>query len=143
RGLDDPLIPSRHVHDQHHAREFSSAGRARVIGFALVALVSGELDRLGRQTLVVRHTLLARLLARRTIATRSRMPRPALDKSAPRDMMDASPRAIPMQIPKACFFDVFGTLVDWRNSIAREAEAALKPLGHKLDWLAFADAWRG
>src|ERR1041385_7981665 len=49
----------------------------------------------------------------------------------------------PMIIPKACFFDVFGTLVDWRTSIAREAEAILKPLGHSLDWLAFADAWRG
>ena len=48
-----------------------------------------------------------------------------------------------MQTPKACFFDVFGTLVDWRSSIAREAEAILKPLGHSLDWLAFADAWRG
>ena len=48
-----------------------------------------------------------------------------------------------MQTPKACFFDVFGTLVDWRNSIAREAEAILKPLGHSLDWLGFADAWRG
>jgi 2-haloacid dehalogenase len=48
-----------------------------------------------------------------------------------------------MQPPKACFFDVFGTLVDWRSSIAREAEAVLKPLGHTLDWLAFADAWRG
>ncbi len=48
-----------------------------------------------------------------------------------------------MAIPKACFFDVFGTLVDWRTSIAREAEAILKPLGHALDWLAFADAWRG
>ena len=47
-----------------------------------------------------------------------------------------------MQTPKACFFDVFGTLVDWRSSIAREAEAILKPLGHSLDWLAFADAWR-
>jgi len=45
--------------------------------------------------------------------------------------------------PKACFFDVFGTLVDWRNSIARESEAILKPLGFGLDWLAFADAWRG
>ena len=43
---------------------------------------------------------------------------------------------------KALFFDVFGTLVDWRTSIAREAEASLKPLGHELDWLAFADAWR-
>jgi 2-haloacid dehalogenase len=44
---------------------------------------------------------------------------------------------------KALFFDVFGTLVDWRGSIAREAESILKPLGHSLDWLAFADAWRG
>ena len=48
-----------------------------------------------------------------------------------------------MQAPKALFFDVFGTLVDWRNSIAREAEVILRPLGHALDWLAFADAWRG
>jgi 2-haloacid dehalogenase len=44
---------------------------------------------------------------------------------------------------KALFFDVFGTLVDWRSSIAREAERALRPLGHRLDWIAFADAWRG
>src|SRR5262245_50691376 len=44
---------------------------------------------------------------------------------------------------KAMFFDVFGTLVDWRTSVAREAELSLKPLGHALDWLAFADAWRG
>ena len=44
---------------------------------------------------------------------------------------------------EALFFDVFGTLVDWRTSIARETEAILKPLGHSLDWLAFADAWRG
>jgi 2-haloacid dehalogenase len=48
-----------------------------------------------------------------------------------------------MANPKAYFFDVFGTLVDWRSSIAREAEAILKPLGYSLDWLAFADAWRG
>ena len=44
---------------------------------------------------------------------------------------------------KALFFDVFGTLVDWRGSIAREAEASLKPCGTTLDWPAFADAWRG
>jgi 2-haloacid dehalogenase len=43
---------------------------------------------------------------------------------------------------KALFFDVFGTLVDWRTSIAREAKAVLEPLGHKPDWLGFADAWR-
>ena len=45
---------------------------------------------------------------------------------------------------KALFFDVFGTLVDWRTSIAREARAALEPHGCvSLDWLGFADAWRG
>ena len=46
-------------------------------------------------------------------------------------------------LPKALFFDVFGTLVDWRSSIARESEQVLKPLGASVDWLAFADAWRG
>ncbi len=44
---------------------------------------------------------------------------------------------------KALFFDVFGTLVDWRSSIAREAETLLKPKGLTLDYPAFADAWRG
>ena len=44
---------------------------------------------------------------------------------------------------KALFYDVFGTLTDWRAGVAREAEAALKPKGFALDWGAFADAWRG
>jgi 2-haloacid dehalogenase len=44
---------------------------------------------------------------------------------------------------RALFFDVFGTLVDWRSSVAGEAERILGALGHELDWLAFADAWRG
>lgn len=44
---------------------------------------------------------------------------------------------------RALIFDVFGTLVDWRGSIARQAEAMLKPRGVSVDWLAFADAWRG
>jgi 2-haloacid dehalogenase len=43
---------------------------------------------------------------------------------------------------KAFLFDVFGTLVDWRSGVAREAERLLAPLGYKLDWLGFADAWR-
>ena len=42
----------------------------------------------------------------------------------------------------ALFFDVFGTVVDWRTGIAREAEHLLAPLGFGLDWIAFADAWR-
>ena len=44
---------------------------------------------------------------------------------------------------KALVFDVFGTLVDWRNSIAREAETLFKPKGIALDYGGFADAWRG
>jgi 2-haloacid dehalogenase len=44
---------------------------------------------------------------------------------------------------QALLFDVFGTLTDWRTSIAREAKEILGPLGHQLDWLAFAQAWRG
>jgi 2-haloacid dehalogenase len=43
---------------------------------------------------------------------------------------------------RALFFDVFGTMVDWRTGVAREAQAILKPLGYALNWLAFADAWR-
>jgi 2-haloacid dehalogenase len=48
--------------------------------------------------------------------------------------------ATPVQ---ALFFDVFGTLVDWRASVAREAGRILGSLGYELDWPAFADAWRG
>ena len=44
---------------------------------------------------------------------------------------------------RALFFDVFGTLVDWRSSVAREASQILHPQGFALDWAAFADAWRG
>ena len=43
---------------------------------------------------------------------------------------------------KALVFDVFGTLVDWRSSIAREARTILAPLGAAIDYDAFADAWR-
>jgi 2-haloacid dehalogenase len=43
---------------------------------------------------------------------------------------------------KALFFDVFGTLVDWRTGVAREAQTILAPLDITIDWLAFADAWR-
>jgi 2-haloacid dehalogenase len=43
---------------------------------------------------------------------------------------------------KLLLFDVFGTLVDWRGSIAREAREILSPLGFQTDWEAFADAWR-
>ena len=43
---------------------------------------------------------------------------------------------------RALFFDVFGTVVDWRGGVAREARRILEPLGITIDWIAFADAWR-
>jgi 2-haloacid dehalogenase len=43
---------------------------------------------------------------------------------------------------RALFFDVFGTLVDWRSGVAGAAQALLSPQGIVLDWSAFADAWR-
>lgn len=43
---------------------------------------------------------------------------------------------------KALVYDVFGTCVDWRTGVARDAERILKPRGYTIDWLAFADAWR-
>jgi 2-haloacid dehalogenase len=43
---------------------------------------------------------------------------------------------------KALSFDVFGTVVDWRASIAREGRKFGKELGIRADWTAFADAWR-
>src|SRR6266481_8533613 len=48
-----------------------------------------------------------------------------------------------MQDVQALLFDVFGTLVDWRGSIAREARELLSSRGVAIDWEAFADAWRG
>ena len=44
--------------------------------------------------------------------------------------------------PRALVFDVFGTLVDWRTSIAREAERLLGARDRHVDGAAFADAWR-
>jgi len=43
---------------------------------------------------------------------------------------------------KALVFDVFGTVVDWRGSIIREGVALGRSKKLKVDWPAFADAWR-
>lgn len=46
-------------------------------------------------------------------------------------------------LPKALAFDVFGTVVDWRSSIARESKPFLAAVGRpEIDGHAFADAWR-
>jgi len=43
---------------------------------------------------------------------------------------------------KALVFDVFGTVVDWRGSIAEEGKAWGKDKGVAVDWVRFADEWR-
>jgi len=43
---------------------------------------------------------------------------------------------------RALTFDVFGTVVDWRGSIAREVTAVAKHKGVAIDGTAFAEAWR-
>ena len=47
---------------------------------------------------------------------------------------------IPVKNVKALFFDVFGTLVDWRSGVAREARSILQPLGYAIDWIALLEA---
>ena len=43
---------------------------------------------------------------------------------------------------RALVFDTFGTLVDWRSGVAREAVSRLADRAPGLDGGAFADAWR-
>ncbi len=39
-------------------------------------------------------------------------------------------------------FDTFGTVVDWRSSVIAEGEKLGREKGLKVEWAAFADAWR-
>ena len=44
---------------------------------------------------------------------------------------------------RALTFDVFGTVVDWRNSIIEEGKRLEVEWGIEVDWARFADQWRG
>src|SRR5580692_3876994 len=43
---------------------------------------------------------------------------------------------------KACVFDTFGTVVDWRSSVIAEATTWGKAKCLTIDWADFADDWR-
>lgn len=43
---------------------------------------------------------------------------------------------------KACVFDVFGTVVDWRSSVIAEATHWGKVKGLDVNWVEFTDRWR-
>ncbi|MCP4251554.1 MAG: haloacid dehalogenase type II [bacterium] len=47
-----------------------------------------------------------------------------------------------MKQPRALVFDVFGTVVNWRSSIAAEMAVFGQTRGLSCDWYGFADAWR-
>jgi 2-haloacid dehalogenase len=54
-------------------------------------------------------------------------------------------RGIEADVPqnvKALVFDTFGTVVDWRSSVAAEVDALAKRKGIAVDGAKFADAWR-
>ena len=43
---------------------------------------------------------------------------------------------------KACVFDTFGTLLDWRGSVSRQVAEFAKAKGIQGDWKDFTDRWR-
>jgi 2-haloacid dehalogenase len=43
---------------------------------------------------------------------------------------------------KACVFDIFGTVVDWRSSVIAEAITWGKAEGLNINWVEFTDRWR-
>jgi 2-haloacid dehalogenase len=44
---------------------------------------------------------------------------------------------------KACLFDVFGTVADWRTSVSRDLQEFARHMGIEgVDWLEFAVEWR-
>ena len=44
--------------------------------------------------------------------------------------------------PKALVFDVFGTVVDWHGSVAREVRGLAQEKGLRVNAAKFAKAWR-
>src|SRR5437899_11500883 len=52
------------------------------------------------------------------------------------------PVAGPMPDVQVLVFDTFGTVVDWRSAVIAEGEELGRAKGLKVDWAAFADAWR-
>ena len=54
----------------------------------------------------------------------------------------ATPAVPRLTAVKALVFDTFGTVVDWRSSVAREVDALATRKGVTVDGARFADAWR-
>ena len=60
-------------------------------------------------------------------------------KMTPKETQRAKPELANV---KACVFDTFGTVVDWRGSVIAEASVWGKAKGLNIDWVEFTDRWR-
>lgn len=58
---------------------------------------------------------------------------------ATRDLQKRKPEVAKV---KALVFDIFGTVVDWRNSVIAEGMSWGKAKGLNVNWVDFADRWR-
>ena len=63
----------------------------------------------------------------------------ALAQQATSSSPDLKPE---LALVKACVFDTFGTVVDWRGSVIAEATSWGKSKGLHIDWVEFTDRWR-
>ncbi len=62
-----------------------------------------------------------------------------LAQPATRDTDGVNPELVNV---KACVFDTFGTVVDWRGSVIAEASNWGKAKGLNINWAEFTDSWR-
>ena len=93
-------------------RQFATVSRRELLQMGAVGIVGAQMAAAGRG------------LAFARVQNRGRSTRPELDSV------------------KALVFDVFGTVVDWRTSVAREVEELMTRKGLTVDGAKFADAWR-
>jgi len=56
--------------------------------------------------------------------------------------MDAQRTRAELASVKACVFDIFGTVVDWRSSVIAEATTWGNVKGFDINWVEFTDRWR-
>lgn len=64
--------------------------------------------------------------------------------SVPNSFGGGEPQTVKPELTKvkACVFDTFGTVVDWRSSVIAEASSWGKAKGLNVNWVEFTDQWR-
>src|SRR4029079_13442627 len=115
-----PFVPAWHVHDDDHTADLGVAGRARVIGLALVAVVPLKRNGFRNQTWI-RHAILAFLRFRcRTIATRKVADRPSTFAAEPTSWVEGeSPCRHPKPVSSTCSAPWSTGAPAWRASPRR------------------------